>query len=64
MGTNFCDYNADFYKKLSLAFNSYCLFEVAQRHDGFRAMPSAAFWSESGTAADRIATDYSGLNTG
>jgi hypothetical protein len=30
---------------------------MAQRHDGFRAMPSAAFWSESGTAADRIATD-------
>lgn len=26
-------------------------------HDGFRAMPSAAFWSESYTAADRIATD-------
>lgn len=24
----------------------------------------AAFWSESCTAADRIATDYSGLNTG
>ena len=57
MGTNFCDYNTDFYKKLSLAFNSCPLIGVAQRHDGLQAMPSAAFWSESGTAADRIATD-------
>lgn len=32
-----------FTKKLSLAFNSCRLIGVAQRHDGFRAMPSAAF---------------------
>jgi len=57
MGINFCDYNADFYKKLSLAFNSCPLIGVAQRHDGFQAMPLATFGASPAlppTASPRI----------
>ena len=42
-----------FTKKLSLAFNSCRLFEIAQRHDGFRAMPSAAFLCVAKRQADK-----------